>query len=71
MIEACKCAKCGTPIRVWKTWRDTRTGDSVFRVHCHGEMEECRIDWRGINPNEVVEVVAFRPQPPALGQPST
>lgn len=60
MIEACKCAKCGTPVRRWETWRDVSTDESVFRVHCHGEVDECRIDWRDIMPNQIVEVVAFR-----------
>jgi hypothetical protein len=61
LIEACKCAKCGTFIRRWETWRDDITSESVFKVYCHGEVDECRIDWRGISPKEIVEVVAFRP----------
>jgi hypothetical protein len=60
LIEACKCAKCGTFVRRWETWRDDATGDSVFRVYCHGEVDECRVDWRDVHPGMVVDVVAFR-----------
>jgi hypothetical protein len=71
MIEKCQCAKCGTAVRVWEHWRDDASGEHVYRVYCHGEVDVCRIDWRRFRPDEVLDIVAFRPlQLPGAGQPT-
>jgi len=32
LIEAAKCARCGTFIRRWETWYDAAQNEHVFRV---------------------------------------
>ena len=59
-ITDIKCARCGVSCPRWEVSNDDITMEQVFRVWCHGEMDECRIDWRNSNPKDVVEAVAFR-----------
>lgn len=56
-----KCARCQTSIAKWEVWNDVATMEQVFRVFCHGEVDECRIDWSRHDPRHIIEAVAFRP----------
>lgn len=68
MLDTCRCAKCGTTVRVWEHWRDDATNEHVYRVYCHGQVDVCRIDWSRFTPDEVADIVAFRPLQIAAGQ---
>lgn len=38
-----KCDRCGKDVRRMEHWPDHRTGETVFRVRCHGEVEDMRL----------------------------
>lgn len=58
------CAKCGRPVQAARQWYDPRTLETVFRVECHGEVEETRVPDIDIAEGiKIVEAVAFRLHP--------
>jgi len=54
-----RCSQCGIEVRKWEVWEDSCTGEIVYRVFCHGEIDECRVDWRRCDPKQIVDSVAF------------
>ena len=63
------CERCGRPVTAARQWRDHRTFETVFRVECHGEIEETRIGDATLQdgPIKIVSAVAFRLRPALNG----
>jgi hypothetical protein len=60
-IPIVQCGICGHPVERWETWLDYATWEYRFRVHCHGEQEECGLDRIALeDASDIVEAVAFR-----------
>ena len=61
------CAKCSKPVDKTEWWDERGTDERVFRVYCHGETDEMRLNVRklsmmGLEQLREARGVAFLPR---------
>ena len=61
LVHNIRCAVCGTSVERWSQRYDPYLNAYVFVAECHGEVDECIIDYTEVlGPLTVVDAVAFQ-----------